>query len=222
MQNGRSTTEPHAQRSCKWSGWVSDCAIGWNTLRRNPGKCVTLCVCSACVEQKFVHTHTLVDAHPPVPPAGSVVNLRVGRRLRTTKLVCERRPRLWARAVPRGDPMKGHSSVSCTIPPKCSVPLGERLNTWDNVAEWSKAPDLGSGPYGRGFEPHRCHLSNGNDAACEWYPILAALTVGIFLFSVQPTQIHSKVMSVHCSLYKGSQRVLTDVTTLSCSELAFG
>ena len=84
--------------------------------------------------------------------------------------------------------------------------VGGTLEHVGQRGEWSKAPDLGSGPYGRGFEPHRCHLSNGNDAACEWYPILAALTVGIFLFSVQPTHIHSKVKSVHCSLYKGSQR----------------
>ena len=27
------------------------------------------------------------------------------------------------------------------------------------MAEWSKAPDLGSGPEGRGFEPHSHHFS---------------------------------------------------------------
>ena len=26
------------------------------------------------------------------------------------------------------------------------------------MAEWSKAPDLGSGPEGRGFEPHSHHF----------------------------------------------------------------
>ena len=28
----------------------------------------------------------------------------------------------------------------------------------DSLAEWSKAPDLGSGPKGRGFKSHSCHL----------------------------------------------------------------
>ena len=27
------------------------------------------------------------------------------------------------------------------------------------MAEWSKAPDLGSGPEGRGFEPHSHHFA---------------------------------------------------------------
>jgi hypothetical protein len=29
----------------------------------------------------------------------------------------------------------------------------------DSLAEWSKAPDLGSGPKGRGFKSHSCHNS---------------------------------------------------------------
>ena len=29
----------------------------------------------------------------------------------------------------------------------------------DSLAEWSKAPDLGSGPKGRGFKSHSCHKS---------------------------------------------------------------
>jgi hypothetical protein len=29
----------------------------------------------------------------------------------------------------------------------------------DSLAEWSKAPDLGSGPKGRGFKSHSCQLS---------------------------------------------------------------
>ena len=28
----------------------------------------------------------------------------------------------------------------------------------DSLAEWSKAPDLGSGPKGRGFKSHSCHF----------------------------------------------------------------
>ena len=28
----------------------------------------------------------------------------------------------------------------------------------DSLAEWSKAPDLGSGPRGRGFKSHSCHV----------------------------------------------------------------
>ena len=32
--------------------------------------------------------------------------------------------------------------------------------TNDSLAEWSKAPDLGSGPKGRGFKSHSCHFSH--------------------------------------------------------------
>ena len=28
----------------------------------------------------------------------------------------------------------------------------------DSLAEWSKAPDLGSGPKGRGFKSHSCQF----------------------------------------------------------------
>ena len=28
----------------------------------------------------------------------------------------------------------------------------------DSLAEWSKAPALGAGPQGRGFESHSCHI----------------------------------------------------------------
>ena len=28
----------------------------------------------------------------------------------------------------------------------------------DSLAEWSKAPDLGSGPKGRGFKSHSCQV----------------------------------------------------------------
>ena len=30
------------------------------------------------------------------------------------------------------------------------------LTSRDSLAEWSKAPDLGSGPKGRGFKSHSC------------------------------------------------------------------
>ena len=33
----------------------------------------------------------------------------------------------------------------------------QKHDCWDNLAEWSKAPDLGSGPKGRGFKSHSCH-----------------------------------------------------------------
>jgi hypothetical protein len=31
-------------------------------------------------------------------------------------------------------------------------------STIDSLAEWSKAPDLGSGPKGRGFKSHSCQF----------------------------------------------------------------
>jgi hypothetical protein len=33
------------------------------------------------------------------------------------------------------------------------------LDIEDSLAEWSKAPDLGSGPKGRGFKSHSCQIS---------------------------------------------------------------
>ena len=35
----------------------------------------------------------------------------------------------------------------------------KQLTSSDSLAEWSKAPDLGSGPKGRGFKSHSCQFS---------------------------------------------------------------
>ena len=32
------------------------------------------------------------------------------------------------------------------------------MHKYDSLAEWSKAPDLGSGPKGRGFKSHSCQF----------------------------------------------------------------
>ena len=34
------------------------------------------------------------------------------------------------------------------------------------MAEWSKAPALGAGPKGRGFEPHCCHVFRAAGTLC--------------------------------------------------------
>ena len=39
----------------------------------------------------------------------------------------------------------------------------------DSLAEWSKAPALGAGPKGRGFEPHSCHIFLNN--TCKYHSI---------------------------------------------------
>ena len=39
-----------------------------------------------------------------------------------------------------------------------AVRVAPRLTEhYGSLAEWSKAPALGAGPKGRGFEPHSCH-----------------------------------------------------------------
>ena len=40
----------------------------------------------------------------------------------------------------------------------CLRNLVAALAQKDSLAEWSKAPDLGSGPKGRGFKSHSCHI----------------------------------------------------------------
>ena len=51
---------------------------------------------------------------------------------------------------------------------------------YDNLAEWSKALDLGSSPKGREFKSHSCHL-------------FFVFPTAIFVFAIATPQIHAAV-----------------------------
>jgi hypothetical protein len=61
----------------------------------------------------------------------------------------------------------------------------------DSLAEWSKAPDLGSGPKGRGFKSHSCQIFLLSISILRVFPML--LLCHAIRFSVEQLHMGLKI-----------------------------